>query len=79
MPPNLIQEELQWRRSMMDGEERLLELNEFSESDGHSATEQPKSFRQLPWPFFLVYRKALRNRLANSWNWIWIACLGTTE
>ena len=40
----MLEEELQWRRSMMDGEERLLELNAPSESNGHSETERlPKS------------------------------------
>ncbi len=38
----MLEEELQWRRSMMDGEERLLELNASSESNGHSGIEQPK-------------------------------------
>src|SRR5687767_396769 len=38
----MLEEELQWRRSMMDGEERLLELNASSESDGHRGIEQPK-------------------------------------
>ncbi len=38
----MLEEELQWRRSMMEGEERLLELNASSESNGHSETEQPK-------------------------------------
>ncbi len=39
----MLEEELQWRRSMMDGEGRLLELDASWESDGHSETEQPKS------------------------------------
>ncbi len=39
----MLVEELQWRRSMMDGEGRRLELDAPSESDGHSETEQPKS------------------------------------
>ena len=38
----MLEEELQWRRWMMDGEERLLELNASSESNGHSGIEQPK-------------------------------------
>jgi hypothetical protein len=38
----MLEEELQWRRSMMDGEERLLELNASSESNGHSGIEQSK-------------------------------------
>jgi hypothetical protein len=38
----MLEQELQWRRSMMDGEERLLALNAPSESDGHSGIEQPK-------------------------------------
>ena len=41
----MLEEELEWRRSMMDrssSEERLLELNAPSESDGHSESEQPK-------------------------------------
>jgi len=38
----MLEEELQWRRSIMDGEERLLELNASSEFNGHSETEQPK-------------------------------------
>ena|SRR3712207_7472318 len=38
----MLEEELQWRRSMMDGEERLLELNASSGSDGHSAIEHSK-------------------------------------
>jgi hypothetical protein len=37
----MLEEELQWRRSMMDGEERMLELDAHSESDGHSGIEQP--------------------------------------
>ena len=37
-------EESEWRRSMMDGEGRLLELNAPSKSNEHSETEQPKSF-----------------------------------
>ncbi len=39
----MLEEELQWRRSMMDGEERLLELNPPSQFNGRSETEQPKS------------------------------------
>ena len=44
----MLEEELEWRRSMMDSsssssEERLLALNAPSESDGHSESEQPKS------------------------------------
>ena len=46
----MLEEELEWRRSTMDGssEERLLELNApserggHSERDGHSESEQPK-------------------------------------
>ncbi len=38
----MLEEELQWRRSMMDGEQRLLELNASSESNGRSETEHPK-------------------------------------
>jgi hypothetical protein len=38
----MLEEELRWRRSMMDAEERLLELNAAPESDGHSAIELPK-------------------------------------
>ena len=41
----MLEEELQWRRSMMDGEERLLELNAPSESNGHSETERPPKSR----------------------------------
>ena len=41
----MLEEELQWRRSMMDGEERLLELNASSESNGHSETERPPKSR----------------------------------
>ena len=39
----MLEEELQWRRSILDGEERLLELNASSESNGRSETGQPKS------------------------------------
>ena len=40
----MLEKELEWRRSMMDGssEERLLQLNAPSASDGHSESEQPK-------------------------------------
>ena len=38
----MLEEELRWRRSMMDAEERLLELNAAPESDGHSAIKLPK-------------------------------------
>ncbi len=36
------EEELQWRRSMMEGEERLPELMAPPDSNGHSRFEQPK-------------------------------------
>ncbi len=48
----MLEEELEWRRSMMDREQRLLELNaapDFDkslESNGHSESEQSKS---RPW------------------------------
>ena len=38
----MLEEELEWRRSMMDGEGRLLELNAPSGTNGHSESEQPK-------------------------------------
>ena len=39
----MLEKELEWSRSMMDREERLLELNASSESNGHSDTEQSKA------------------------------------
>jgi hypothetical protein len=40
----MLEEELEWRRSMMDTEGHLLELNAPSQSNGHLETEQ------LRWP-----------------------------
>jgi hypothetical protein len=39
----MLEEELQWRRSMMDGEERLVELNASSQFNGHLDPERPNS------------------------------------
>lgn len=39
----MLEEELEWRRSMMDHEQRLLELNAPLESNGNSAPEEAKS------------------------------------
>ena len=38
----MLEEELRWRRSMMEGEERLPELMSPPDSNGHSRFEQPK-------------------------------------
>jgi hypothetical protein len=38
----MLEEELRWRRSMMDGEERLPELMAPPDSNGHSRFEQSK-------------------------------------
>ena len=38
----MLEEELRWRRSMMDGEQRLPELIAPPDSNGHSRSEQPK-------------------------------------
>ncbi len=38
----MLEEELRWRRSMMEGEERLPELMAPLDSNGHSRFEQPK-------------------------------------
>jgi hypothetical protein len=38
----MLEEELRWRRSMMEGEERLPELMVPPDSNGHSRFEQPK-------------------------------------
>ena len=38
----MLNEELEWRRSMMDGEGRLLELEAASNLDGHPRSEQAK-------------------------------------
>ena len=38
----MLEEELEWRRSMMDTEERQLELNAPSEPNGQAPSEQPK-------------------------------------
>jgi hypothetical protein len=38
----MLEEELRWRRSMMEGEERLPELMAPPDSNGHSRFEQPK-------------------------------------
>src|SRR5688500_1251758 len=38
----MLEEELQWRRSMMDGDERLPELMAPPDSNGHSRFEQSK-------------------------------------
>jgi hypothetical protein len=44
----MLEEELGWRRSMMDGEERLLELEAApSESNGHPVPEQTKPLSWL--------------------------------
>jgi hypothetical protein len=37
-----LEEELRWRRSMMEGEQRLPELMAPPDSNGHSRFEQPK-------------------------------------
>jgi hypothetical protein len=37
-----LEEEVRWRRSMMEGEERLPELMAPPDSNGHSRFEQPK-------------------------------------
>src|SRR3712207_1952562 len=38
----MLEEELRWRRSMMEGEERLPELMAPPDSNGHSRFKQPK-------------------------------------
>jgi hypothetical protein len=38
----MLEEELEWRRSMMNGEGRSLELEAPSQSNGRSEIEQPK-------------------------------------
>jgi hypothetical protein len=38
----MLEEELRWRRSMMEGEERLPELMAPPDPNGHSRFEQPK-------------------------------------
>ena len=50
----MLEQELQWRRSMMDGEERLPELIAPPESNGHSKFEQPKL--RLWWRRIMVRR-----------------------
>jgi hypothetical protein len=50
----MLEEELGWRRSMMDGEERLLELEAAPpESNGHPVSEQTKP---LSWLRHLIGR-----------------------
>ena len=39
---HMLEEELEWRRSLMNGAERQLELNAASQSNGHAQNGQPK-------------------------------------
>jgi hypothetical protein len=39
---SMLEKELEWRRSIMDGEPRLLELDAPLEANGHSESEPPK-------------------------------------
>src|SRR5918994_5332430 len=45
----MLEEELRWRRSMMDSEEPLLQLDAPADSNGHPEPEQPRS---RPWSWW---------------------------
>ena len=42
----MLDEELEWRRTMMNSEERRLEINATSEANGHSKQPKPRAWLQ---------------------------------